>query len=139
MTHVTPFLPEAPMIPELDPLMDFRCPHCRTSLRFRRVRPSPDADPKALITPYRCPVCEAALREQRHPALANNWLWSRFYLPGVLLCALGIFVPSLGWLLPMAVAALGLGLAALVVYMVRERWGWKRYLPYPEKTGGHDE
>lgn len=125
------------MIPELDPLMDFSCPHCGSSLRFRRVRPCPDTDPRALITRYRCPVCETALREQRHPALTNNWLWSRFYLPGVLLCALGIFVPSLGWLLPLAVAALGLGLAALVIYMVKARWGWKRYLPYTDQSDDH--
>lgn len=118
------------MFPELDPLMDFRCPHCEASLRFRRVRQA--ATPPGGNAPYLCPLCAGTLVERRHPALANNWLWSRFYLPGVLLTALGIFVPSLGWLLPVAVAALALGLLALVVYMVRQRWGWRRYGPASE-------
>ena len=54
-------------------------------------------------------------------------------MPGVILSALGIFIPSLGWLLPFAVAALYLGLLALIIYMVRERWGWKRYLPASDR------
>lgn len=115
------------MIPDLDPLLDCRCPHCAVSLRFRwlRRRPFPGLPPGH--EPYACPACQGPLFERRHPALADNWRWSRFYLPGVALCALGIFVPSLGGLLPLAVAVLGLGLVALLVYMVRERWGWKRY------------
>ncbi len=107
------------MFAELDPLMDFACPHCATSLRWRRLGEQPLA----------CPVCSGLLEEHRHPAIANNWLWSRFYLPGVGLCGLGIFVPSLGWLLPFAVAVLALGFAAMLVYILRQRWGWKRYTP----------
>lgn len=113
------------MFAELDPLMDFRCPQCGQSLRWRRVPMRDDVEIGS--APYVCPLCQVALFERRHPAVANNWLWSRFYLPGVLLCALGIFVPTLGWLLPFAVGALGLGLLALLVYMIRERWGWRRY------------
>jgi hypothetical protein len=85
---------------------------------------------------YGCPFCNGVIVQRWHPALFNNWLWSRFYMPGVILTALGIFIPSLGWLLPFAVAALYLGLIALVVYMVRERWGWKRYVPAPEDGDG---
>lgn len=110
------------MLPELDPLMDFRCPHCAGSLRLRRVRRQPGPEGHLV-----CPLCAGGLVERPHPAIANNWLWSRFYLPGVLLCALGIFVPALAWLLPYAVAVLLLGFAALLVYVVRQRWGWQRY------------
>lgn len=110
------------MLSELDPLMDFRCPHCAASLRLRRVPRQPGPDGHLV-----CPLCAGGLVERRHPAIANNWLWSRFYLPGVLLCALGIFLPSLAWLLPFAVVVLLLGFVALLVYVVRERWGWKRY------------
>lgn len=118
----------------LDPLMDFRCPHCQASLRFRWVRPAPPDPAWGRDPPYLCPACAGRLVERRHPAIADNWLWSRFYLPGVLLCALGIFVPALAWLLPYALVVLGGGLVALVVYMLRERWGWKRYGPWPAEA-----
>ena len=81
-----------------------------------------------------CAYCNGPLVERRHPAIANNWLWSRFYLPGVALCAAGIFVPSLGWLIPFAMAVLAIGLAALAIYIVRERWGWKRYAAPKEEA-----
>jgi len=119
------------VLSELDPLTDLGCPHCGASLRLRRVRQLEESGPDR---PYVCPVCEGTLVERRHPAIANNWLWSRFYLPGVLLCALGIFVPSLGWMLPFAVAVLGVGVLAMLVYIVRERWGWKRYGASPEES-----
>lgn len=116
----------------LDPLLNFGCPHCGVSLRFRRV---PEANPQTSQpgpTPRRCPVCQGGVVERRHPALTNSCRWSLFFLPGVALCALGIFVPSLGWLLPYAVVILEMGLAALVVYMVAARWGWRCYGAYPE-------
>lgn len=80
-----------------------------------------------------CPFCNGIIVERRHPAIANNWLWARFYMPGVILTAMGLFIPSLGWLLPFAVIALYVGLAAIIVYMLRERWGWKRYASAPEQ------
>lgn len=122
------------MFSMFDPLMDFRCPHCDVSLRFRCVRMLSNADPKILNPPYICPLCKGTMTERRHPAIANAWLWSRFYMPGVLLCTLGTFVPSLGWILPYALVALAVGFFAIVVYMVRERWGWKRYVPYQQRT-----
>ncbi len=120
------------MFSELDPLMDFGCPHCSASLRFRRVSKLPGGDARGGNSPRVCAHCSGLIVERRHPAIADNWRWSRFYLPGVLLCAAGIFVPSLGWLLPFALVVLAIGLAALVAYMVRERWGWNRYAAYRE-------
>lgn len=120
------------MLACLDPLLNFGCPHCGASLRFRRVRPVGPHSEQPGPTPRSCPVCQGGVVERRHPALANSWRWSLFYLPGVALCALGIYVPSLGWLLPYAMAALALGLVALVGYMVAARWGWRCYGVYPE-------
>ncbi len=116
------------MLSVLDPLMDFRCPHCGVSLRFRRVPRLSSPDALAPNAVHVCSLCNGNLIERQHPAIANNWLWSRFYLPGVILSAIGIFFPSLGWLLPFALGALAFGFLALVTYMVRERWGWKRYV-----------
>ena len=124
------------MFKSLDPLVDFGCPHCGASLRFRWVRQSQQSSAGNVDPPYVCPLCEGRIIWRRHPAIADNWLWSRFYMPGVILCALGIFVPALGWLLPFAVGALALGFIALIVYMVRERWGWKCYGVYPEAPEG---
>lgn len=114
------------MIAELDPLLDFSCPYCKVSLRFRRLLAN-DADPLSNDAPRLCPACRGEVREHRHPALADNWRWSRFTLPGVLGCAMCILFPSLAGLLPMAVGAMLLGLLALIVYMVWARWGWRQY------------
>lgn len=52
----------------------------------------------------------------------------RFVLPGVITSAVAIFSPPMGWLVPWAIGLLVLGCVALVVYMLRERWGWHRYI-----------
>ncbi|NDY93952.1 hypothetical protein [Ideonella livida] len=116
------------MFPALNPLTRFACPHCQQSLRWRKVPANADgAHDSAGAALRTCPACGGTVVERRHPALSNPWLWTRFYLPGVLLCALGIFVPALGWLLPLAGATLAGGLVLLLVYMVRARWRWAAY------------
>lgn len=120
------------MFSVFDPLMDFNCPHCQQSLRWRRVTQMAKDHQYGPEMPYLCPLCAGKIVRHRHPAISNNWLWSRFYLPGVFLCTLGIFVPALGWILPFAVGTLLLGLLAMVIYIVRERWGWKHYLAHQE-------
>ncbi len=120
------------MFSRLDPLVDFRCPHCRTSLRFRRVQelPASTGSPAFLCA---CPVCGAAVVARQHPAFPDNWRWMRFVAPGIATAAVAIFVPSAGWLAPVGLALLGFGLLALVVYMVRQRWGWQCYGPQPDR------
>ncbi len=119
------------MFSRLDPLVDFRCPRCAVSLRFRRVEPDPTATDRSCWLCV-CPYCHGRLVARRHPAFADNWRWMVFILPGVLCSAVGVFVPSAGWLLPWALGLLALGLVALVGYMVWQRWGWACYeLPPP--------
>jgi hypothetical protein len=115
------------MLQMFDPLVDFHCPHCATSLRWRLLKFTSDGNARI------CPACEALVVGNLHPAVFNNWLWSRFYLPGVLLCAVGIFVPSLAWLLPFAVVVLFAGFAVIVIYMIKQRIGWQVYRPYEPK------
>lgn len=116
------------MLSALNPLTRFGCPHCQQSLRWRMVPAHPaGVRDSSGATLRRCPACGGALVERRHPARSHPWLWARFYLPGVLLSALGIFVPAWGWLLPLAGAALAGGLVLLLGYMVRERWNWQFY------------
>lgn len=114
------------MFSRLDPLVSFRCPRCRSSLRFRRVIEVPESpgSPHFLCA---CPACKGEIVLHQHPAFPDNWRWSRFLLPGVACAAIGIFVPSAAGLLPWAVALLVAGAVALVAYMIWQRWGWSCY------------
>lgn len=114
----------------LDPFINLKCPHCHNSLRFRFVTKKHEHNNSNLVTPYHCPICNELIIETIHPAFANNWLWSRFYLPGVFLCMIGIFIPSISWILPIAVIVLIAGFILLVGYMIKERLGWQVYKPY---------
>lgn len=117
---------------DLDLLTSHACPLCGKSLRFRLLSPAPVDERRMHDAPWICPHCDGKLVEQRHPALAGDHLWLRFTLPGMVFFVLGIFLPSLAWLFPLAIVATGLGLAATFAYMVRERLQSPRYLPYED-------
>lgn len=110
-----------------DPLVDFSCPHCHQSLRFRRVQelPASTGSPNFLCA---CPVCKGEIILRQHRAFPDNWRWMAFLAPGMAVSASGIFVPALAGLLPFGVALMALGLLALVAYMIRQRWKWRCYV-----------
>lgn len=111
-----------------DPLIDYSCPYCQESLRWRRVKKYENIGQVNLCESYNiCPCCNEKIIEQRHDAFANNWLWTRFYLLGVILCAIDIFIPTIAWILPYSVVVLIIGLISLIVYMISQRWNWKVY------------
>ncbi|HEY0975412.1 MAG TPA: hypothetical protein VGE57_13040 [Solimonas sp.] len=109
-----------------DPLVDFHCPRCGVSLRFRRVEELPGSagSPNFLCA---CPACGGAILSRQHAAFPDNWRWMRFLLPGIVLAAVGIFVPAAAGVLPAAVVLMGAGLLGLIAYMVYQRWGWQQY------------
>lgn len=115
--------------------MDFRCPRCLLSLRARSL-PEHEAPRATRNEPRRwyrvCPGCQAKLVKRDHPALANDWLWMRFVLPGILLTGVGVF----GWppLLWIAVPGMCLGGVAAVVYTVRERLNFQVFVPLEETS-----
>lgn len=118
------------MFSRFDPLVSYRCPRCQASLRFRRV-PELSASTGSPDFLCACPECHGSIILRQHLAFPDNWRWMRFILPGVLCCAIGIFFPSVAWLLPWSVALLGIGLVALVIYMIWQRWGWQCYVLPP--------
>lgn len=115
------------MFSALDPLVDFSCPRCGSSLRFRRVRelPTSAGTPNFLCS---CPVCESAIVLRQHQAFPDNWRWLVFVAPGIATCTFAIFIQEMAWLIPFGVVLLGLGLFALVVYMIWQRWKWRCYV-----------
>jgi hypothetical protein len=121
------------MFSRFDPLVDFRCPRCRASLRFRRVEelPASRGAPDFLCA---CPECEGSILLRQHAAFPDNWRWMVFIGPGILLCAVGIFFPAAAGLLPWALFLLAAGLLALVAYMIRQRWGWQCYVLPPDDS-----
>ena len=125
---------------ELDFLLSHRCPRCGAGLRFRRLARDSVPGRHGPETAYLCRQCKARLVERMHPALSDNWRWSRFTLPPVLFCALTLFVPALNGLLPWAVATMVLGVVGLLAYMIRERLRSTRYVlwrdPLSPEVGG---
>jgi hypothetical protein len=114
----------AEMFSALDPWVDFDCPRCGASLRFRRVRESPSSagSPNFLCC---CPVCTGEIVLRQHQAFPDDWRWLCFVAPGMVACAFSIFIREMAWLVPFGVLLLGLGLLALVAYMIRQRWRWR--------------
>ena len=118
--------------------MDYRCPQCQESLRFRSLTEHEVPHPSR-SAPRRwyqvCPACQTKLIQRRHPAFANHWLWMRFVLPGILLTGAGIFWwPPLLWV---SVPAMGLGLLVAMVYTVRERLNFKVFALLDEQADTH--
>ncbi len=100
-------------------------------MRFRRVEELPDSmgSPNFLCA---CPECRGPIILRQHRAFPDNWRWMSFLGPGILGCALGIFLPAAAWLLPWALVMLVAGLLALVAYMIWQRWGWQCYVLPPD-------
>ena len=115
------------MFSRFDPLVNFGCPRCQASLRFRRVEelPASRGSPNFLCA---CPECQGSIILRQHPAFPDNWRWMSFMGPGILGCSLGILFPAAAWLLPWALVLLVAGLLAIVVYMIWQRWGWQCYV-----------
>ena len=110
-----------------DPLVDFSCPRCHSSLRFRKVRelPTSAGSPNFLCS---CPVCMGEIVLRQHQAFPDNWRWLRFLAPGIAICALAIFVQEIAWLIPFGIALLAVGLLVIVAYMIWQRWNWRCYV-----------
>lgn len=115
------------MFSKFDPLVNFSCPRCKTSLRFRRVTELPESlgSPNFLCE---CPECKGQIILRQHVAFPDNWRWMSFVAPGILGCALPIFFPSIAWLLPTALVLLLAGFFGIVAYMILQRWGWRCYV-----------
>lgn len=124
------------MFSSLDPLVDFQCPRCHSSLRFRRVHelPGSTGSPNFLCA---CPECDGAIILRQHKAFPDDWRWMLFIAPGLLICTLAIFVQRLAFAIPIGVAFLLVGLLALIVYMISERWNWRCYV-LPEEIAQQD-
>lgn len=127
------------MFSRFDPLVNFCCPCCLTSLRFRRVDELPESpgSPNFLCA---CPECQGRIILRQHVAFPDNWRWMSFMAPGIVCCAVGILLPAAAWLLPWALLMLGAGLLAIIGYMIGQRWGWQCYvLPSDDQSRtGHD-
>lgn len=115
------------MFSALDPLVDFSCPRCGISLRFRRVHelPTSAGSPNFLCS---CPVCTGEIVLRQHQAFPDNWRWMSFVTPGIVICTFAIFIQEMAWLIPFGVVMLGLGLLALVGYMIWQRRKWHCYV-----------
>lgn len=71
---------------------------------------------------------------RQHQAFPDNWRWMLFVAPGILTCAVAIFIPQVAWLVPGGIVLLASGLLGLVVYMIQQRWGWRCYVLPQENT-----
>ncbi|MDP2227450.1 MAG: hypothetical protein Q8J78_08250 [Moraxellaceae bacterium] len=101
--------------------MNYRCPHCDTSLRFRRVPRTGNGDIR------RCPVCEGEVIWQMPPARRDNWLWSRFQALGLVVLVIAVILDFHPPTLLAGTALYVAGFVVLLGYVIRENLRWRMY------------
>ena len=121
-------------------LSDYRCPHCLHSLRFRFVRSKdiPMTLWKDGITTTShgiCPVCEGKIKADWHPAVIDDWMWGKRLAPGLLVWIVAIAMNFHPVAMMIGTVFLLIGFAAVLHYMVSERW----QRPYYEKFEGVED
>lgn len=116
-------------------LCDYRCPHCRHSLRFRWVKTReivPVPWERGMIATYHevCPVCEGAIKVSWHLAVFHEWLWAKRLAPGIAIWIVAMLINFPPLMMAAGTVVLLVGLVAIVYYMVVDRWQRPYYNPF---------
>lgn len=116
-------------------LSDHRCPHCMHSLRFRLVRskdtPATRWRAGVVATSYEvCPLCDGKIKSDWHPAVIDDWMWGKRLAPGLLLWIVAIVMNFHPVMMMVGTVVLLIGLAAVLHYMVAERWRRPYYVKF---------
>lgn len=108
-------------------LSDYRCPHCGSSLRFRRVKsiriPLTRWKDDVTTSSYEvCPACAGKIKSDWHPAIIDDWLWMKRLAPGILIWIVALFMDFHPVAMMLGTVVLLAGFVAVLYYTVAERW-----------------